>query len=62
MGCLRTSTWDVGLDFARLTLTSSQQPRMLFQNEHFVCLNLGAVKSQFMSEMFGPLLCTGRWT
>jgi hypothetical protein len=58
---LRTSAWDAGSDFAKPTLTLSQEPRMLFQNEHFICLSLGAAKSQFMSRMFGPLPCTGRW-
>jgi len=62
MGCLRTSAWDAGLDFTRPTFTLSQEPRMLFQNEHFVCLSLRAAKSQFMSEMLGLLPCTGRWT
>ncbi len=58
MGYLRTFAWDAGLDFARSTPTLSQEPRMLFQNEHFNFLSLGATKSQFISEMFGPLPCT----
>ncbi len=62
MGCLRTSAWDAGSNFVRPTLTLNQEPRMLFQNEHFVCLNLGVAKSQFMSGMLGPLPCTGKWT
>ncbi len=62
MGYLRTSACDVGSNFARPTLTFSQERRMLFQNEHFVCLSLGATKSQFMSRMFGPLPCIKRWT
>jgi hypothetical protein len=41
MGCLRTFACDVGSDFARPTLTFSQEQKMLFQNEHFVCLSLG---------------------
>ncbi len=41
MGCLKTSAWDVGSDFVRPTLTLSQEPRMLFQNEHFNFLSLG---------------------
>jgi hypothetical protein len=47
---------------AKPTLTLSQEPRMLFQNEHFICLSLGAAKNQFMSGMLGPLSCTRRWT
>jgi hypothetical protein len=62
MGCLRTSAWDVGSDFVRPTFTLSQEPRMFFQNEHFVYLNLGATKSQFMSKMLGPFPCTEIWT
>ncbi len=42
MGCLRTSARDAGSDFVRPTLTLSQEPRMLFQNEHFNFLSLGA--------------------
>jgi hypothetical protein len=62
MGCLKTSAWDLGSNFVRPTLTLNQEPRMIFRNEHFVCLSLGATKSEFMSEMFGPLPCTKRWT
>jgi len=62
IGCLRTSAWNAGSDFARPTLTLSQEPSMLFQNEHFNFLNLGAAKSQFISGMLGPLPYTGRWT
>jgi hypothetical protein len=62
MGLLRTSMWDASSNFAKPTLTLSQKPKMLFQNEHFVYLSLGATKSQFMSGMFGPLRCTERWT
>jgi len=62
MGCLRTSVWDAGSDFARPTLTLNQEPRMFFQNEHFVYLSLGVAKSQFMFGMFHFLLCTERWT
>jgi hypothetical protein len=62
MGCLRTFAWDTGSEFVRPTFTLSQEPRMLFQNEHFNFLNLGAAKSQFISEMLDPLPCTGRWT
>ncbi len=51
-----------GLGLAKPILTLSQEPRMLFQNEHFVCLSLGATKSQFVSGMLGLLPCTGRWT
>jgi hypothetical protein len=36
IGCLRTSACNVGLVFARLALTFSQDPRMLFQNEKVV--------------------------
>jgi hypothetical protein len=53
MGCLKTFAWDAGLDFVRPTLKLSQEPRMLFQNEHFICLSLGVVKNQFMSLMLG---------
>ncbi len=62
MGCLKTFAWDVGSDFTGPTLMLNQEPRMLFQNEHFVCLSLEPTKSQFMSGMLGPLPCTGRWT
>jgi hypothetical protein len=61
-GCLRTSAWDAGSDFAKPTLTLSQKLRMLFQNEHFNFLSLGVAKSQFISGMLGPLPCTKRWT
>jgi hypothetical protein len=44
MGCLKTFAWDAGSDFAR-PLTLSQEPKMLFQNEHFNFLSLGAAKS-----------------
>ncbi len=62
MGCLRTFVWDAGSDFARPTLMLSQEPRMFFHNEHFVCLSLGVTKSQFMFGMLGPLPCTKKWT
>jgi hypothetical protein len=57
MGSLRTSAWDAGSYFIRPTLTLSQEPRMLFQNEHFNFLDLGEAKNQFISEMLGPLSC-----
>jgi len=62
MGCLKTSAWDAGSNFAKPTLMLSQEPSMLFQNEHFVCLSLGVVNSQFMARMFGLLPCTRKWT
>jgi hypothetical protein len=44
-GLSETSAWDASLNFARPIFTLSQKPKMLFQNEHFVCLSLGAAKS-----------------
>jgi hypothetical protein len=61
MGCLSTSTQDVGSVFTRLALTFSQAPRMLLQNEQGVFLSLGAMKNQFTSKVLGPLPCISSW-
>jgi hypothetical protein len=55
IGCLRTSTWEVGLVFTRLALTFNQDPIILFQKEQVVFWSLGAAKSQLMSWFLGPL-------
>jgi hypothetical protein len=54
----------VGCGFRLCKTNSYVKPKAkdVFQNECFVCLSLGAAKSQFMSRILGPFPCTRRWT
>jgi hypothetical protein len=58
-GCLRISATLVESDLVRPDLTLIHAPKMLFQMEHGTLLNFEVVKIQLMSDVLGPLPCTG---